>query len=85
MTIIETARLRVRELQTDDLDDLFRLMSDPEIMRYIRAADTDREVVRERMGKWAAYHAEHPKLGVFALETLNDPSFAGYCVARHAN
>ncbi len=85
MIILETARIRVRELGDHDLEHMFKFMSDPDIMRYIRAPDTDRAAVRERMTKWAQYHAEHPKLGVFALETLDTANFAGYCVARHVN
>jgi len=83
MTIYNTARICIREFREGDLEPLFRLMSDPEIMRYIRAPDTEIEMVRNRLVTWAAYHAEHPKLGVFALESIEDGAFAGYCVARH--
>ncbi len=31
----ETARLRLRPFTPEDLDDLFRLYSDPEVMRYL--------------------------------------------------
>ncbi|MEO6760641.1 MAG: GNAT family N-acetyltransferase [Saprospiraceae bacterium] len=85
MTILETAHLRIREFRDDDLEDIFRMMSDPDIMRYIRAPDSERDVVRERMVNWAKYHAEHPKLGVFVLENREDSRFAGYCVIRHVD
>ncbi len=85
MTIYQTAHLRIRELRPDDFEYMFRLMSDPEIMRYIRAPETDPAVVQDRMDKWAAYHAEHPKLGVFIVEMQNTAERVGYCVIRHVN
>lgn len=83
MTILETARLRIRELRDDDLYGVFLLQSDPAVMRYIRPADTNPAVVRDRLVHWAEYHARHPKLGVFAMEIRDTESFAGYCTARH--
>ena len=85
MTIYQTARLRIRELRPDDFDHMYRLMSDPDIMRYIRAPDTDPAVVQDRIDKWSVYHAAHPKLGVFIVEMLDTAEFAGYCVLRHVN
>lgn len=35
MLEIETARLRLRHFTPEDFDDLFRLYSDPEVMRYL--------------------------------------------------
>ncbi len=83
MTILETARLRIRELRDDDLYSIFLLQSDPAVMRYIRPADTDAAAVRDRIVHWAAYHAQQPKLGVFAIEMRDTESFVGYCTARH--
>jgi len=34
MTILETARLRLREMSLDDLDFLAELVADPEVMKY---------------------------------------------------
>lgn len=39
MTILETDRLLIRHLTMDDCDDLFALVSDPEIMRYSCQSD----------------------------------------------
>ncbi len=83
MTILETARLRIRELRDDDLYSIFLLQSDPAVMRYIRSAETDPGVVRDRIVQWGQYHAKQPKLGVFAMEMRATDSFAGYCTARH--
>lgn len=83
MTILETARLRIRELQDDDLYSIFLLQSDPTVMHYIRPPETDAAVVRDRVLHWGEYHTQHPKLGVFAMEMLDTESFVGYCTARH--
>ncbi len=83
MTILETARLRIRELRDDDLYGIFLLQSDPTVMQYIRPAETDPAPVYDRLVHWAAYHARHPKLGVFAMEMRTTESFVGYCTARH--
>lgn len=83
MTILETARLRIRELRDDDLYGIFLLQSDPAVMRYIRPAETDAAAVRDRLTHWAEYHAQQPQLGVFAVEMRDTQSFVGYCTARH--
>ncbi len=83
MIILETARLRIRELRDDDLYSLFLLQSDPTVMHYIRPVETDAAVVRDRLVRWANYHAQQPKLGIFAMEMRDTESFVGYCTARH--
>ena len=34
MNILQTTRLTLREIVSDDLDDLSLVLSDPEVMRY---------------------------------------------------
>ncbi len=44
---LETARLTLRRFTRDDVDDLFELNSDPEVMRYINGGQpTPREQIR---------------------------------------
>lgn len=85
MTIFETPRLIVRTLLDSDFPDIYRMQSDPVTMRYIRAAVTDEQPVRERLAMWENYRAKCPGLGVFALEHKTDGAFVGYVTARHVD
>ena len=70
--VLETQRLTLREFTEADVDNLYELNSDPEVMRYLSAGrPTPREVLRdeiipfhlgvykrlERLGTWAAQSA----------------------------
>lgn len=82
MAIFETARLSVRPLADSDFTQLYRLLSDPETMKYVRAPYTQEAQAQERMAVWAAYAAQCPGLGTFVLEKRDTGAFAGFCVAR---
>jgi ribosomal-protein-alanine N-acetyltransferase len=82
---LETPRLHLTLVETSDFDAIWRLQSDPEVMRYIRKAETDREVVRQRLAMWSAYNAANPGFGVVALRLKPDGDFVGYAVLRHVN
>ena len=82
MIILETSRLRVRSLSDNDFADMYRLLSDPETMRYIRAPFTEEQQARDRMSFWAEYAEKCPGLGTFALEMKDSATFSGFCVAR---
>jgi RimJ/RimL family protein N-acetyltransferase len=76
--VLETPRLAIREFTEDDVDNLFDLNSDPEVMRYL-GRPTSREVLRDeiipfhlgvyerldRLGTWAAESAESAGDGQF--------------------
>ncbi len=83
MIIFETQRVRVRPLTDSDFSDLYRLLSDPETMRYIRAPYTQEQQCRDRMAFWAEYEEKCPGLGSFVLEMKDSGAFTGFCVARH--
>lgn len=83
MTIFETPRLRVRPLAPSDFPQLYRLLSDPETMRYIRAPFTHETQARERIAVWEDYNEKCPGLGVFVIESKENSIFMGFCVARH--
>ncbi len=82
---IETARITLRPVEDRDFPNIFRLMSDPEVMKYIRPASDDPEDTRKRMADWARYTDAHPGLGVFMAEWKADSAFIGYVVARHVD
>ncbi len=69
MPEIETTRLRLRHLTLDDLDDLFRIYSNPEVMKYIgKGARTKDETLaalikmsehwQHGFGMWATVHKD---------------------------
>jgi [ribosomal protein S5]-alanine N-acetyltransferase len=82
MFIFESARLLARPIADTDFPHLFRLLSDPDTMRYIRAPFTEEQQCRERMAFWAEYAQKRPGLGNFILEMREGGAFAGCCVAR---
>ncbi len=83
MNTFYTARLRIRPYQDSDFPFVYLLQSDEEIMRYIRPATKDAEVIRERTKVWLKYAAENPGYGVWILESKEDGALVGYGVVRH--
>jgi len=77
MTTLETARLTLRELQADDLDDLAEVLSDPLAMRYY-PAPFDRERVAAWIGWARASYREHG-FGMWAVIRRVDGRFLGDC------
>ena len=77
--LLETARLRLRASTADDLDRLFELDSDPEVMRYITFGEpTPREVYqRVILPRWLAAAAD-PRLGYFVAEDRASGEFLGW-------
>ena len=69
---IETSRLRLRHFSLDDLDDLFRIYSNPEVMRYVGSARTKDETQaalvsmikhwEHGFGMWATIYKDSAKL-----------------------
>lgn len=82
MFVFETQHLRARAIADADFSELYRLLSDPETMRYIRAPFTEEQQARERMNFWAEYAQKRPGLGTFIVESKADGAFVGFCVAR---
>lgn len=83
--MIETSRLFIRPIADTDFSEVFRLMSDPEVMKHIRPATDNTEEVRGRMDAWEHYTRANPGLGVFWVEWKSDGAFVGYVVARHVD
>ena len=80
----ESPRLGFRFVTAQDLDFVFLLQSDPALMRYIRTAETDLEVVRLRIESFTIYNAQNPGLGIFILEYREEAYKAiGYAALRH--
>jgi ribosomal-protein-alanine N-acetyltransferase len=76
-------RLLYRLPEPDDFDFVYALQSDPETMTFIRAPETDPQVIRERMAFWQTYRQNQPGLGVWMLSFRDTDEPVGYCVLRH--
>ena len=76
---LDTARLTLRPLAVDDLDDLARFLSDPETMRYIGGGGTrTRDQARETLGSMIeSFQARG--YGQLGVERKEDGAFLGRC------
>jgi RimJ/RimL family protein N-acetyltransferase len=85
--MMKTARLTLRQLTADDVDNLFDLNGDPEVMRCLTGGEpTPREEIRDRfipfhlgtydrldrLGTWAAESADGQFLGWFHFRPAPD-------------
>lgn len=77
MTVLETARLTLRELEADDVDDLAEVLSDPVAMRYY-PAPFDRGRV-EAWIAWAQASYRGHGFGLWAVIRRDDGRFLGDC------
>ena len=71
---MHTARLQIRRFQADDLDDLFNLLSDEEVMKYLEAPYT-REAAEAFLCRCGM--AEPPQ--IYAVEDFHQ-AFIGYVI-----
>ncbi|MEG5159899.1 GNAT family N-acetyltransferase [Microcoleus sp. AT3-A2] len=77
MQEIETARLYLRQFTPDDLDDLYRIYSDAEIMKYLRGFKTREETeiaIHTMLKSW-----EENNFGMWALVHKIDRKMIGRC------
>ena len=77
MREIQTARLYLRQFTPDDLDDLYRIYSDPEIMKYLSGVRT-REATEIAIHTMLKHWEEH-NFGLWALVHKIDGKMIGRC------
>lgn len=96
MPTIETQRLFLRMFTPDDLDDLYRLFTDPDVMRYVGKGelmsrhDTETALIsiikhweRHGFGRWAIIDKETQKfIGYGGLRMLIDTPEVVYHLAK---
>lgn len=79
MTTLETARLRIRPLETGDLDAFFAITRDPDAMRLM---DDGQPLTRERTEEWIQVsqrnYALHSR-GCMAVLERTTGAFIGFC------
>jgi len=78
--ILETPRLTLRQFTADDVDNLFNLNSDPEVMRYLTGGlPTPRDEIRDQMIPFhLAVYDRLDRLGTWAAETTATGEFLGW-------
>ena len=79
MKILETDRLILRHLEPDDLDDLFALYADPEVVRYIPDAPQTLAETKEELDWFLHGHPRRPELGLWATIFKPTNQFVGRC------
>lgn len=75
---IETARLHLQQHSASDLDELYLIRSDPEVMRFITGAPATKEQTLEGLNKHLNRWAEFG-FGSWAIRFKNDPAIVGWC------
>jgi RimJ/RimL family protein N-acetyltransferase len=78
--ILETPRLILRQFTVGDVDDLFTLNSDPEVMRYLTGGrPTPREEIRDQILPFhLAVYDRLDRLGTWAAESTATGEFLGW-------
>jgi len=78
--VLETPRLVLRQFTADDVDNLFELNSDPEVMRYLTGGkSTPREEIRDRIIPFhLAVYQRFDRLGTWAAESAATGEFLGW-------
>lgn len=76
--MLETERLILRKLKKSDVDEIFKMRSDAELMRYIREPQTERREsftwIRMISEKW-----DTEKIGFCGLIEKETQKFVGWC------
>jgi len=76
--MLETERLFLRKLQDYDIDDIFEMRSDEEIMRYIREPQTKKENSLNWI-KMISQHWDTQKIGFCGVIEKDTKDFVGWC------
>jgi RimJ/RimL family protein N-acetyltransferase len=78
--ILETPRLVIRQFTEDDVDNLFNLDSDPEVMRYLSGGlPTPREKIRDQIIPFhLGVYDRLDRLGTWAAESAVTGEFLGW-------
>jgi RimJ/RimL family protein N-acetyltransferase len=80
LIILETPRLTIRQFTEDDVDNLFDLNSDPEVMRYLTGGrPIAREQIRDEIIPFhLASYDRFDRLGTWAAESTATGQFLGW-------
>jgi hypothetical protein len=83
MCVLETERLLLRPMCEDDLDDLFALRSDPQVLQFVgQGKPWTREETAEKV-RAAARHWDEHDFGMWAKLDRAGGRFVGWCGIGH--
>lgn len=82
--LIETKRLILRQFTSTDLDHIFALDNDPDVMRYLNGGTpTEREVIeRDILPGFLQYDSQQPGVGFWAVDERTTGKFLGWVSLR---
>lgn len=76
--VLKTPRLAIRQFTEDDVDNLFNLNNDPEVMRYL-GRPASREVLRDEIIPFhLGVYQRFDRLGTWAAESASAGEFLGW-------
>jgi RimJ/RimL family protein N-acetyltransferase len=82
---LETLRLEFRDFVAADFDDLYRLDSDPQVMKYIASGKpATRVAVLQTLARIIRYPALYPDLGVWRASRCDTGAFVGWFSLKYA-
>jgi RimJ/RimL family protein N-acetyltransferase len=79
MVILETPRLALRHLVTEDLDALYALYRDLEVRQYFPDGTRTREETKQELDWFLRGHPKYPELGLWATVDRSSGAFLGRC------
>ena len=82
-TELETERLRLRLFTHDDLQIMFRLNTDPDVIKYADTPAKDMEEVRQRLEQGPLSDYEKYGYGRFAVELKESGDVIGFCGIKY--
>ena len=80
--LIHTERTVLRKFREEDLDDLFQVLRNPEVMRFSLSGPYSREKTSQFIEKCQSDY-ENRGFGLFAVEYITNRTVIGYCGFYH--
>lgn len=81
---LETSRLIIRLIDDNDLDVLYKLNSDPVVMKYVGDGTPDNmEGVKAGLERIKQYYQKHPGFGIWAIIDKKHNKFTGLCMLKY--
>lgn len=80
---LETTRLRLIPLHIDHLADYFKIVSNPDVMKYIRKTSDTMEAAQTALERYTSYTLKAPGLGAWSLYLKETNEHIGVGVLIH--
>ncbi|MEJ7643438.1 MAG: GNAT family N-acetyltransferase [Chryseolinea sp.] len=78
MKVVETKRLILREILSSDFDELYRMNSDPIVMKYVGNGSTrSEEQMKIELQMLISHYTRKPGLGIWATILKESDTFLG--------